>query len=65
MKYEYQHIVLNRTGAFTPDLRFDEANQLLNHLGSQGWELVTVYEVTHHHGGIKSAVYVMKRVVGQ
>ena len=65
MKYEYRHIVLNRTGVFIPEMNFDEANLRLNELGSEGWELVNVYEVTHSNGGLKSAVYVMKRVVGQ
>ena len=54
MKWEYQLTVL---GLDDPK----EAQETLNRLGREGWELVSAFDIERHHGGSKFVLATLKR----
>jgi hypothetical protein len=59
-----------RTERFDTDFGFfsgttfdtDEMNEILNALGREGWELVSVFDISKVKGGSKHVIAIFKRI---
>ena len=62
MKWEYKTIKTDTTG-FVVGGKFDQNSfeQLLNGLGEQGWELVSVFDTNVEGGKSRHVVAILKR----
>ena len=63
MKWEYKTIKLADEGFWITQGRINEAalEDELNRLGSQGWELVSVFDTNRSGGGTNGVIAVFKR----
>jgi hypothetical protein len=61
MQWEYKTIKLCTKGFF--GVKFDETtlDELMNNLGSEGWELVTGFDVNEVYGSSRDVVVIFKR----
>jgi hypothetical protein len=60
---QYTGSIWNSQGEWSqPDIEGFSTEQMLNHFGKQGWELVTIGPV-HNNSGAPSAAYIFKRQV--
>lgn len=66
MKWEYKVIKLDAAGFWLSQGQLEEAalEKAINHLGSQGWELVSSYGRNRGGGGTRDVVAIFKRSLG-
>jgi hypothetical protein len=62
MKWEYRTIKLAATG-FWMGGKIDEAklDQMMNDLGTQGWELASAFDTNEAYGSTRDVVVIFKR----
>ena len=61
MKWEYTTVHLSAHGFLGGKLDVPEFERLLNSLGSEGWELVNVFDTTRERGATRIVIAVFKR----
>ena len=59
--WEYLTFMMGAGGFLGGDISGDTLNRKLNDLGSEGWELVTVFDTNMSHGRTRDVVAVLKR----
>ncbi len=62
MKWEYRTVVFHAKGFFAGGkVDGQELNDYLNELGSDGWELVSVFDTNMHEGRTRDVFAILKR----
>ena len=63
--WEYKTLPIAATGILSGgDINLEQLLSELNQLGSQGWELVSVFNTSMHGGTTREVVAVLKRQPG-
>ena len=64
MKWEYMTLMLPATGfVLGGDIDAQKLTDRLNERGSEGWELVSVFDTTMLDGGTRNVVAILKRTL--
>ena len=61
--YAYHTIVFGTSGLFGGRVKPDKFDQMLNNMGSQGWELVNTIPSSQYQGYTSKIVCVFKRAI--
>lgn len=60
-RWEYKTVKLDIPGFFGPNVKPDEIDATLNAFGHEGWELVSVLDISDTSGRSKAIVAMFKR----
>ncbi len=60
-KWEYKSIKIETKGFWSKKLDVNEFDELLNSLGTEGWELVSCFDTSQYQGESKEVIAVFKR----
>jgi len=60
-KWEYRTVKVEANGFMGGVVDTSSFDIMLNQLGGQGWELVSVFDTNMHHGASREVVAVFKR----
>ena len=63
-KWEYQTVKVDAKGMLGGVVDVQTFDQMLNYLGQQGWNLVSVFDTNMVHGTSREIVAVFKRELG-
>jgi hypothetical protein len=63
-RWEYRTLKIDISGFFGPKLNVDRIAEALNEQGREGWELVSSFDVSHHHGVSSDVLMIFKRPLG-
>lgn len=63
MNWEYKTIRMDAAGVWLSQGQVDEVKleNILNQLGSQGWELIAAFDTNRGGGGTRDVVAILKR----
>ena len=61
MKWEYQTIKINAKGFLGGKFDEQQFDSMMNDMGAQGWELVSVFDTNQGYGATRDVVAVFKR----
>jgi hypothetical protein len=64
-RFEYQTLTFETSGFWSGGgkLNVTQLTEQLNQLGSQGWELVSIFDTNMHEGQTRQVYAVLKRVL--
>lgn len=60
-RWEYRLALVNTDGLFGPDVNVHEIEEYLNARGAEGWELVSVVDITRGQGTTTALLAILKR----
>lgn len=63
--WEYHTFAIEKKGFFSRDFHWGTFNDRLNELGREGWELVTIQDISYYEGRSAYVVAVLKRALQQ
>ncbi len=63
MKWEYKTIKLKTKGFSGGNFDESELDDMMNELGSQGWELVAGFDTNQAYGASRDVVIIFKRQI--
>lgn len=63
MNYQYKTVKIQTTGLRGGEIDTEDLDDLLNSFGSQGWELVNVFDTSTANGASKYIVAIFKRAI--
>ena len=61
IRWEYRVAQINVSGFFGPDIDIDQLGAYLNVVGSDGWELVSMVDVSRGNGSTSEIIVTLKR----
>lgn len=59
--WEYKTIKIVDTGTFGPNFNLTDLDEKLNHLGKQGWEVISALDLNVFRGASSDVVVILKR----
>ena len=63
MRWEYKTAKLNAAGFWGVNFNPDETDEIFDSWGSEGWELVSAFDINEGHGETKEVIFIFKRPV--
>ncbi len=61
MKWEYKTAKLNVSRFWGVNFNSDETDEIFDRWGSEGWELVSAFDINEGAGGSKEVIFIFKR----
>lgn len=60
-RWEYKSLLINVTGWIGPKIDTDGLDEVLNHHGLDGWEVVSAFDINRHEGRTGALMVMLKR----
>jgi Domain of unknown function (DUF4177) len=61
LRWEYKSLLIDVSGWLGPNIDSDGLEEVLNQHGSEGWELVSAFDVNRGHGATAALMVLLKR----
>jgi hypothetical protein len=60
-RWEYKSLLIDVTGFWGPNIDSSGLEEVLNQHGSDGWELVSAFDINRGHGATAALMVLLKR----
>ncbi len=60
-RWEYKSMLIDVDGWLGPNIDSAGLDEVLNHYGAEGWELVSAFEINRNHGATGALMVMLKR----